>query len=128
MTALAQLLPILNETMWHGFAIFLRVAAITSMLPAFGEQSVPTRIKLVLAIAFTLIVAPVISVTSMPAVFGDLVLFILSEVLAGLALGIGIRLFILALQTAGTIAAHATSLSQVFGVAGFDPKPAKGYV
>lgn len=128
MTGLAQLLPLLDEALWHGFAVFLRVAAITSMLPAFGEQTVPARIKLVLALAFTLIVAPAVVPYQMPVNLGDVTLFIFTEVLAGLALGIGIRLFILALQTAGTIAAHATSLSQVFGGAGVDPMPAMGYV
>lgn len=128
MNALADLLPLLDQPIWHGFAVFLRVAAITALLPGFGEQSVPVRIKLVLAIAFTLIVAPAISTIAIPASFGELTFFILTEILAGLALGLGIRLFILALQTAGTIAAHATSLSQVFGGAGVDPMPAMGYV
>lgn len=128
MNNLAQLLPVLSDTLWHGFVVFLRVAAITSMLPGFGEQSVPARIKLVLAIAFTLIVAPAILPVQLAEGLGELALVIFSEVLAGLALGIGIRLFILALQTAGTIAAHATSLSQVFGGAGVDPMPAMGYV
>ncbi|WP_299779774.1 flagellar biosynthetic protein FliR [uncultured Roseobacter sp.] len=128
MIGLAQLLPLLSESLWHGFAVFLRVAAITSMLPAFGEQTVPARIKLVLALAFTLIVTPAVAAIPIPVNFGDTTLIILTEIAAGLALGIGIRLFILALQTAGTIAANATSLSQVFGGAGVDPMPAMGYV
>ncbi len=128
MSGLAQLLPLLNESLWHGFAVFLRVAAITAMLPAFGEQSVPMRIKLVLALAFTLIVAPAIGPSGIPETLGATTSFILTETLTGAALGLAIRLFILALQTAGTIAAHATSLSQVFGGAGVDPMPAMGYV
>ncbi|MGZ2259719.1 flagellar biosynthetic protein FliR [Roseobacter sp. A03A-229] len=128
MSGLAQLIPLLNESLWHGFAVFLRVAAITSMLPAFGEQSVPARVKLILAMAFTLIVAPAIPTTAVPDSLGTTNFFIVTEVLSGLALGLGIRLFILALQTAGAIAAHATSLSQVFGGAGVDPMPAMGYV
>lgn len=128
MNNLAELLPLLNETFWHAFAVFIRVAAITSMLPAFGEQSVPARVKLVLAMAFTLIVAPAVGVAMMPDTIGDLTLFVFTEILAGLALGIGIRLFVLALQTAGTIAAHSTSLSQVFGGSGVDPMPAMGYI
>ncbi|MCV3269875.1 flagellar biosynthetic protein FliR [Roseobacter sinensis] len=128
MNGLTQLIPLLNETLWHGFAVFVRVAAITSMLPAFGEQSVPARIKLVLALAFTLIVAPAIPTTPIPDLFGTTAFIIVTEILSGLALGIGIRLFILALQTAGSIAAHATSLSQVLGGAGVDPMPAMGYV
>ncbi|WP_299966289.1 flagellar biosynthetic protein FliR [uncultured Roseobacter sp.] len=125
---MAELLTLLELPIWHGFAVFVRVAAITSMLPGFGEQTVSSRVKLGLAFAFTLIVSPAIQSVAIPASFGDLSLFILTEILAGLALGIGIRLFILALQTAGTIAAHATSLSQVFGGAGVDPMPAMGYV
>ncbi|MBW4706983.1 flagellar biosynthetic protein FliR [Roseobacter sp. YSTF-M11] len=128
MTAIAQLLPFLNEAIWHGFAVFLRVAALASLLPAFGEQSVPARIKLVVAMAFTVAVAPAVATVQAPEDLGDLVLLSLTEILAGLALGIGIRLFVLALQTAGTIAAHSTSLSQVFGGAGVDPMPAMGYV
>ena len=58
MNAIDALLPYLNDAIWHGFSVFLRVAAITAMLPAFGEQSVPARIKLVIALAFTLVVAP----------------------------------------------------------------------
>jgi len=38
------------------------------------------------------------------------------------------RLFVLALQTAGTIAAQSTSLSQLFGGASVDPIPALGYI
>ncbi|WP_299672828.1 flagellar biosynthetic protein FliR [uncultured Roseobacter sp.] len=128
MSGLADLFPLLNDSLWHGFAVFLRVAAIVSMLPAFGEQTVPARVKLIIALAFTLIVAPAIPAMQMPASFGISTFLILTEVLSGLALGIGIRLFILALQTAGTIAAHATSLSQVLGGAGVDPMPAMGYV
>ena len=42
----------------------------------------------------------------------------------GLALGIALRMFILALQIAAAIAAQATSLSQLFGGVGPEPQPA----
>ena len=47
---------------------------------------------------------------------------------AGLAIGIVIRLFVLALQIAGSIAAQSTSLAQIFGGATVDPQPAIGHV
>lgn len=128
MNGLGQLVPLVNDALWHGFVIFLRVSAITAMLPGFGEQTVPARIKLVIAMAFTLIVAPIITTVPLPPTFGDVAFLTMTEILSGLAIGIGIRLFVLALQTAGTIAAHATSLSQVLGGAGVDPMPAMGYV
>jgi flagellar biosynthetic protein FliR len=48
-----------------------------------------------------------------------------AEIVTGLFLGLLVRLFVLALQTAGAIAAQSTSLSQLFGgTAGADPQPA----
>jgi flagellar biosynthetic protein FliR len=55
-------------------------------------------------------------------------LFLMSETLAGLALGAAIRLMVMALQIAGTIAAQSTSLAQFFGGAGVDPQPAMSQI
>ena len=126
-SAAATLLSLSEAMLWQGFLVFIRVGAMTSLLPAFGETSVPMRIKLGIAIAFTMIVAPAVPIM-VKASFGNLVLFLFSEALIGLLLGIGVRLFVLALQTAGSIAAQATSLSQVFGNAGVEPMPAIGHV
>ena len=46
--------------------------------------------------------------------------------MAGLALGLGLRLFVLALQTAAAIVAQTTSLSELFAGATPDPQPAIG--
>ncbi|WP_299047535.1 flagellar biosynthetic protein FliR [uncultured Tateyamaria sp.] len=128
MTAMASFLAMLQEELWLGFVVFLRVAATVALLPGFGEQSVPMRIKLVLAVAFTLIVTPAIS-DGVPAFSVDmLAVFAITEVVAGVLIGLGIRLFILALQTAGAIAAQSTSLSQILGGAAIEPLPAMGYV
>jgi len=127
-TALSELAPLLNSALWHGFVVFLRVAAITSLMPAFGEQSVSMRVKLVVALAFTLIVAPAAPVSEFDPSFGAVSFVVFSETLSGLVIGIGLRLFILALQTAGSIAAQTTSLSQVLGGASVDPLPAMGYI
>ena len=45
----------------------------------------------------------------------------LSEAVIGLCLGLALRFMVYALQTAGTIAAQATSLSQIMGGASPDP-------
>lgn len=127
-TGLSDMSPALVAMLWHGFAVFLRVGALVSLLPAFGETSVPMRIKLVVILAFTLIVAPAVPPADTGPEIGTLVWFALTETLIGLALGIGIRLFVLALQTAGSIAAQSTSLSQVLGGAAVEPLPAMGYI
>lgn len=113
-----------------GFIVFLRVGAAMAMLPAFGESSVPQRVRLGLAICFTAIVAPAVAAQIGPLVQEQnaLAMLLATETLAGLALGIALRLFILALQMAGSIAAQATSLSQVFGGGGIEPQPAIGHL
>lgn len=101
---------------WIVFGIvFLRVGAAMALLPGFGDQKVPSRVRLGLALAFSLVV--------LPAAAGQLpdepdLRFALrclpTETAAGLLIGLALRLTILALETAGTIAAQSTSLAQMF--------------
>lgn len=112
----------------HFGVIFLRVAALVSVLPAFGERTIPVRIKLGIALMFTLVVAPAVPPTGGIRGVEAAVTFVFTETLVGLAIGLGVRLFILALQTAGSIAAQSTSLSQILGGAAAEPIPAMGYI
>jgi flagellar biosynthesis protein FliR len=116
-----------ESAVWVGFLVFLRVGAAMAALPAFGEQVVPQRIRLVLALAFTAIVAPAVA-AGLPLPADGLLRPLATEVMAGLALGIGLRLFVLTLQTAGTMAAQSASLSQLFGGAGGEPQPAMSHL
>lgn len=128
MTDAADLMALIQAQLWVGFVVFLRVAAMVSLLPGFGEQTVPMRVKLVITLAFTLIVAPAIPGTPPAPSPSTIATLALTETLAGVLMGIGIRLFILALQTAGAIAAQSTSLSQILGGAATEPLAAMGYV
>lgn len=126
-TLLTKLSGLGHDVLWVGFLVFLRVGAAMALLPAFGEQAVPQRVKLVLALAFTAVVAP--------AVNADLVVIkpgaatpLLTETIAGLLIGIGLRFFIHALQIAGSMIAQATTLSQLFGGTGPEPQPAIGNI
>ncbi|MCR9146846.1 MAG: flagellar biosynthetic protein FliR [Rhodobacteraceae bacterium] len=130
MTAAAELLALSEDLLWLHFIVFLRTGPVMALFPGFGESSVPVRIKLMLAIMFTVVIAPVLApqladVVANPPATGWLVL---SETAVGVLIGIGIRLFLLALQTAGAIAAQATSLSQILGAAGVTPLPAMGHL
>lgn len=104
---------------------FLRVGAAIAVLPAFGEQSVPPRIRLALALAFTAVVAPSVAERHPP---DGLVLAGLAEVAAGLLAGLSLRFLVFALQTAAAIAAQSVSLSQLFAPAGAEPQPALGHL
>lgn len=126
---LAQLLPIGQEALATGFVVFLRVGAIMALMPAFGEQSVPMRVRLAAALCFTFIVAPAVA-PEIRVTPGALlpVANPLAEVVIGLAMGMIFRLLVMILQIAGAIAAQSTSLSQILGGAGVEPQPAIGHV
>lgn len=111
------------KVIWAAALVFLRVGAAMAMMPAFGEQAVPQRVRLVLALAFTAVVTPAVS-DGLPSVETGFVLPVLAETVIGLALGIGLRLMVMSLQMAGAIAAQSTSLSQMVGGIGPEPQPA----
>lgn len=125
----AQILALIRAEGWAALIVFLRVAAVTSFLPGFGEQSVPMRIKMVLALSLTAIVlaAQPALPASQPSL-GALAHFLGTETVTGLALGVGLRLFLLALQTTGSMIAQATSLSQILGPIVIEPMPAIGNI
>lgn len=121
---LAEVTGIGQAWLWTAALVFLRVGAALFLMPAFGDQAVPQRIRLILALAFTAVVAPAVS-DSMAEVPGTLRPAAV-EVLVGLAIGIGMRLFIFALQVAASIIAQVSSLSQLFGGSTPEPQPAIG--
>lgn len=105
--------------------VFLRVAAFMSLVPAIGERVIPMRIRLVLAVALAVTITPAVAI-AVPATIGGpipFLMFLAAETLNGLALGFALRLFTLAIEMAGTIAAQSSSLSQMFGGTG-EPMPA----
>lgn len=105
------------------FAIFCRVGAAMALLPGFGEQVVPARIKLAAALAFTVILVPILWDQVSSAISGaSFALILLSETVTGLAIGLFFRLIVVVLQIAGAVAAQSTSLSQIFG-AGLGSEP-----
>ncbi len=123
--ALTELLRQAPETMPAFYLVFLRIGAAMAFLPAFGEQMIPARVKLAATIAFTAIVTPVVF-DSAPVNLSPSLLF--TEIGMGIALGFSLRLHIMALQVAASIAAQVTSLSQLLGGAAVEPQPALGVV
>lgn len=119
---LAQAVGLAGPTVQDAFVVFLRVGGLLAVMPAFGEQSVPVRVRLAIALAFTAVVLPAVA-EGLPDPRYPGALF-LSEVAAGLILGLGLRLLIMALMMAGTLAAQSASVSQLFGGAVPEPQPA----
>lgn len=128
--ALADLLQVSQAVFLAGVLVFLRVGAVLALLPAFGEVMVPVRVKLAIAACLTILVTPLTTPSVETTSYGPTVMLGagLAEIAVGLILGFGLRLFVFALQIAGTIAAQSTSLSQLLGSQAVDPQPALGVV
>ena len=120
-----DVLRLFGDNLQHFAIVFARLSAFFALLPAFGEQSVPARIKLALAFAMSLVVAPAVIETPQTTA---LLFAIIPEILIGAALGFALRLFVIALQVAGVIAAQSTSLAQLFAGASAEPLPALGHI
>lgn len=102
------------------FMIFVRIGSALMIMPAFGEPYVPPRFRLILAVAITVLVSPVLGVKFPELPDSPWALFLLlgSEIVTGLFFGtIGIVLISI-LHIAGTIISFQASLSNGFV---FDP-------
>lgn len=112
------------------FLVFLRVGAAMFVLPVFGETMTSLRVRLGVALAFSFVAFP--SVVSFPDVAGGsetaYIFQAFAEVVAGLVIGLLLRLHIIAIQIAASIAAQSTSLSQLLGTSAVDPQPAMGLI
>jgi flagellar biosynthetic protein FliR len=128
-------IPLLDHLLGHAqvwlatwIGVFLRVGACFLVLPGLGERMIPLRIRLGAALAMSVLLAPMLrDVVAPPGVLPPIQAFF-GEAVIGLCLGLALRFVVFALQTAGTIAAQATSLSQIMGGAAQDPQPAIGAI
>ncbi|WP_072395307.1 flagellar biosynthetic protein FliR [Hyphomicrobium sp. CS1GBMeth3] len=88
------------------FLVFCRIGACLMLMPGFGSARIPVQVRVFLAVAVTLALAPLL----VPALEGDIakatvptvVQLIASETLIGAMIGIMARMFFLALQFMGT--------------------------
>lgn len=98
--------------------MFARIGTMVMLLPGLGEVSVPTRVRLVLALVLTAIMFPLHSgaLNVNLQAFAPLFMALGREILIGLVLGITARLTISALQVAGAVAAQQLGLGFVTAV------------
>jgi flagellar biosynthetic protein FliR len=107
--SLASLLP--AET-WVYALVFARIGSMIATMPVFGETSVPVRARLVLALALTLVIAPVSGIAmDGPPGPGKLAVLLIGEVLIGLAIGMATRFVMAAVHVAGNVIAAQLGLS-----------------
>ena len=88
-----------------------RIGALLMTLPVFGTKLVPVRVRLYLALAMTLALAPVLPpMPEFEALSLNAVLLVLEQVLIGAMLGFALQLFFHAFVIAGQIAATQLGL------------------
>lgn len=97
---------------------FARMGSALMVLPALGEMSVSPRIRLVLGLAVTAVLAPQAAAAygAMPLGLGGIVVGLLGEILTGLFIGLTARIFMSALQVAGTAIAFQSGLAFAMNV------------
>ncbi len=124
--ALAGLLDLADGLAWAAALAFMRIGAMAALMPGIGDPAVPQRVKLALIVALTVVLSPLLADRLSTAGLEPSFLSLGGEAIAGLILGVGLRLFLVALQTTASIIAQATTLSQLFAGTAPDPQPAMG--
>jgi len=122
----ADILNITRENLEVLIGLFTRISAAVFLLPAFGEQAVPARIKLVASLCLTaLFIAATPDTEIYDKVSIEFPMILVVESINGLIIGFSLRTLIFILQTCGAIAAQSASLAHSFGAGvGIDPQPA----
>jgi flagellar biosynthesis protein FliR len=103
----------LPNTAFLYLLMFSRIGAILMLMPALGEDMIPMRMRLSFALAFTLVLYPLLS-PSLPAMPEDVMAIIgliFHELAIGIILGAIVRISVMATQVAGAIIAFQTGLS-----------------
>ena len=128
MTGAAALVALAEEEVRAMILVFARIGAVALFLPPMGEGSLPARVRLAVGLALSVILLPVAPVRAPEAEPGAFMATLVAEGTVGLAIGILLRLAVIALQICGTIIAQATSLAQLMGAAGLEPLPVIGHI
>jgi flagellar biosynthetic protein FliR len=107
-------LPALSGIVLTYLLVFSRVGAMVMLLPGFSQGAVPPPVRLILALAFTLCLAPQVQ-ANYPGVTPQstvgLVILIAQEVTAGVLVGGMASIIMSALQVAGYLIATQTGLA-----------------
>jgi flagellar biosynthesis protein FliR len=115
------------ETLLAVFLLFCRIGSCLMLMPGFSSSRVPVQVRLFVAVAVTLALAPLLLPTINAAVPNlappTVVRLIFSETLTGALIGLIGRLFYMALQFMATAAAQLAGFNPVGGAPIEDAEP-----
>src|SRR5689334_8124112 len=107
-------LPELSGSIIVYMLVFARVGAMVMLLPNIGEHGIPARIRLILALAISLALAPTVMGAyhdTAPQTAMALSLLIAQETTIGILVGTMARLIMSGLHVAGYLIATQTGLA-----------------
>lgn len=108
-----QLDALVGGSLFAFMLVFVRLGAAFLVMPGIGEQFVTARFRLLLALAISLLMMPVLKpiLPPRPPTPGDLVLLVLAEAVVGVFIGTLARVMLSSLETAGFLIANQLGLS-----------------
>ena len=103
---------------WIGqlFWPFVRIGACFMVAPAFGALFVPARVRLVLAGAVSLLVAPLVSSPAVAPFSWAGMIITIQQIIIGVALGFALQVLFDAVAMGGQLLANSMGLSFAFNV------------
>lgn len=106
-------LDFLPQSAYAFMLIFARTGALVMALPGIGDRTVPPRVRLVLALALTLILFPLVNTVFpvLPKTMNAVIAAMVGEIVVGVAIGFTVRMIISAIQVAGSVIAVQTGLA-----------------
>ena len=111
-----MLAELLSQDIFVVFLVFARTGSALMLMPGFGDTYVAPRIRLLLALAISMLVTPVVAgnMPPMPTAPLALLLLLAGEILIGVFLGAMGRILMAALNTAGTVIAFQSGMANAF--------------
>lgn len=106
-------LDFLPAAIFAFFLIFARVGALSMVLPGLSATTVPARIRLVFALAVSLVLYPLVqpALPQPPATVPGILAALIRELILGGAIGLCVRLILSALEMAASVIAIQTGLA-----------------
>jgi flagellar biosynthesis protein FliR len=111
-------IDVLPEVAFAYMLIFARVGTMLMLMPALGESTIPTRLRLVFALMLALILYPAVadSYPALPPSLPGILALFAGEILIGFFIGLISRMITGALQVAGSAIAFQMGLGFAQGV------------
>ncbi|MFZ2587707.1 MAG: flagellar biosynthetic protein FliR [Alphaproteobacteria bacterium] len=105
----AEILPLFT---FQFFLVFARLGTAMFVFPSLSDPAINTRARLLLGLAISLILYPLLStkLPALPVATGDMLTLLATDMLIGLMMGLGARIMMGAMNLAGELIAFMSGL------------------